>query len=482
MTGFRFRLLWPVGLITVCLVSLCAFTALSLFHQQATMTGLLRENVSSRRAAADFRGCLNVLVELENRHIESVADLHDQALAHRAAIRGFADQPAEREFAARLDAGFAEYLRLWQSLPPLTDPGHTAAVTAATRSLEANVLVPCRELEEYNDSRIEDSTRRHEHVLRQLAWGMAGVGGLGGVAGIVLGFGVARGLSRSIRRLQVQVRQAAGKLGPNLPEIVLTRDGDFGGLEEQIEALTTRIETVVQELQQRGNEVLRAEQLAAVGQLAAGVAHEIRNPLTSIKLLVQAGLEDGGQPGLAIEDLRVIEDEVRRMERSLRTFLDFARPPKLERRPIDVTEVVRAVAGLVRGRADKQRVELRVAAPADPVSLTADRDQLPQVVVNLALNALDAMPAGGVMTLAVRRRTDRRVEVEVADTGPGVGKDILPRLFQPFVSGKDTGLGLGLAVSKRIVADHEGTITAANRPGSGASFFVVLPADHQPDR
>ena len=479
MSGLRFRFLWPVVLITGCLVTLCAVTAVSLFHQQAAIAQILRENLASRRAATELEECLRDLIALEADRVEAVAPLHDRARAHLRHLERYADQPEERALFARVAGAFDEYLRRRQAAPPPGTPGRDAAVRAATAYLGTDVLPPCEQFGLYNGLRIEHSAQHHEQVLRQLAWGMAGVGGLGGVAGLVLGFGVARGLRRSIRRLQVQILDAADKLGPGtpeMPEIVLTQEGDFRGLEEQVEDLTARIEAVVQELQQREHEVLRAEQLAAVGQLAAGVAHEIRNPLTSIKMLIQAGLEGGEAGGLADEDLRVIEAEIRRMERSLQTFLDFARPPKPARRPVEVRDVVRAVAGLIRGRADKQKVALRVDLPADPVTLTADADQLQQVLVNLTLNALDAMPTGGRLTLAVRRRADRRVELEVTDTGPGVAKELMPRLFQPFVSGKDTGLGLGLVISKRIVEDHGGAIAAANRPGGGASFFVVLPA------
>lgn len=482
MTDFSLRLLWPVILITLSLVSLCAVTAVSLFRQQETIARVLRENVAGRRAAVELEECLADLVALEEDRVESVAALHNRVQTHLRTLDDLANQPEERQLYLQLAGGFQEYLSRWQMMPPTGHPGREPARRETTQYLQAAVLKPCQQVVFHNSSGIEDSAEHHERVLRQLAWGMAGIGGLGGVAGVVLGFGVARGLSRSIRRLQVQVRDAAGKLGPDLPEIVLTREGDFGGLQEQIETLTTRIEGVVQELQQREHEVLRAEQLAAVGQLAAGVAHEIRNPLTSIKMLVQAGQEDSGQPGLAGEDLWVIEQEVRRVERSLQTFLDFARPPKPARRPVEMGDVVRAVAGLVRGRADKQRVGVRVDLPAGPVILTADRDQLQQVLVNLTLNALDAMPTGGTLTLAVRRRPDQRVEVEVSDTGPGVAKDILPRLFQPFISGKDTGLGLGLVISRRIAEDHGGTVTVANRPEGGATVLVVLPVDDRPDR
>ena len=126
MSGFRWRFLWPVSLGTLCLVALCAFTAVSLFHQQATITGVLRENVSSRRAASDLRGTLNILVALETHQIESVADLHARAQAHLTEIRQLANHPGERELSAQLDDGFAAYLKEWQSLPPKSDPAAPA--------------------------------------------------------------------------------------------------------------------------------------------------------------------------------------------------------------------------------------------------------------------------------------------------------------------------------------------------------------------
>jgi signal transduction histidine kinase len=476
MASFRFRFLWLVTLGSLALATLCAFTALSLFRQQTAIAHVMRENVVSRRAAMELEECLLDLIALLNDRVESVSALHGRARLHLAHIQEVSDQPEEKELYQRLHSDFDRYLTHWATMPPAGSPGHEPAVREARRLLESDVLKPCLEFEQYNARRIEESTQHHERVLRQLGWGMAGVAGLGWVAGMVLGFGVARGLSRSIRRLQVQIRDAEGKLGDRSPEIVLTGEGDLGRLEEQIGRLTGRIEAIVGELQQREREVLRAEQLAAVGQLAAGVAHEIRNPLTSIKMLVQAGLEDGGGVGLADEDLAVIEREIRRLERSLKTFLDFARPPKPLRRPVDLLAVVGAVVGLIRGRADKQRVDVRLDAPRGGVSLTADPEQIQQVLVNLALNALDAMPTGGTLSFAVRRAGNRRVVIEVGDTGGGIPADLTPRLFQPFVSGKDTGLGLGLVISRRIVEDHGGAIVAANRPG-GACFTISLPGD-----
>jgi len=172
----------------------------------------------------------------------------------------------------------------------------------------------------------------------------------------------------------------------------------------------------------------------------------------------------------------VIELEIRRMERSLQTFLDFARPPKLQRTALDLGPLAEHAVSLVRGRAAKQGVEVRLARPAGPVVAAADADQLRQVLVNLVLNALDAMPHGGRLDIRLVGPEHGAVELSVLDTGPGVAPAIRPRLFEPFVSDKETGLGLGLNVSKRIVEDHGGTLRAFNRPEGGAWFVVKLPA------
>ncbi len=480
MSGFRWRFVWPVTLGTLCLVALCAFTAVSLFHQQATITGVLRENVSSRRAAADLRGCLNILLALETHQVESAAELHalhTRALGHLTEIRQLANHPTERDYSRQLDDGFAGYLKEWQSLPPTSDPAHEQRVKEATDDLEANVLLPCRRLEEFNDGRVEETTTQHERVLNQLAWGMAGVAGLGAVAGIVLGFGVARGLTRSIHRLQVRIQDAAGKLAhATLPEIVFIGEVGFDGLHGQIDRLTSRIEQIVQQLHEREREVVRAEHLAAVGPTRRRRRPRVAEP---------AHVDQDARPEraggrrrhrLTSEDLRVIESEIRRMERSLQTFLEFARPPKLERRPVELGAVLDAVLGLVRGRSEQQRVGTAVELRDGPITLAADAGQLQQVFVNLVLNALDAMPTGGTLTLSARR-AGKQVEVEVSDTGPGVQAQMVPRLFQPFASSKDTGLGLGLVISRRIVEDHGGTVNAGNRAGGGASFFVRLPVE-----
>lgn len=239
--------------------------------------------------------------------------------------------------------------------------------------------------------------------------------------------------------------------------------------------LSAAIERKWYEQQQRDQRFSRAEQMMAIGQVAAGVAHELRNPLTSIKGLVQVNLREAEMRGFPADDLAVIEHEIRRMERTLQTFLDFARPPQPKRRRMSLNSVVERVSALVTGRAKKQQVAMRFSKPVAPVWVEADQDQLQQLLLNLVLNAFDAMPQGGIVDIDLRSPEGDFVELQVRDTGPGIAPHILPKVFETFVSSKETGVGLGLPVSKRIAEDHGGKLSAYNLPDSGACFVVRLP-------
>jgi two-component system sensor histidine kinase HydH len=159
----------------------------------------------------------------------------------------------------------------------------------------------------------------------------------------------------------------------------------------------------------------------------------------------------------------------------LQTFLDFARPPKPERRQVDLAQVVKRVFSLVGGRAGKQQVALQFHDAARPIVLELDEDQIQQLTLNLTLNALDAMPRGGRLDVSIFPHARDEVELRVVDSGPGIAPQLLPRVFEPFVSSKETGLGLGLAVSRRIAEDHGGSLEAANCPEGGACFVLRLP-------
>jgi len=458
---------------SVVLLGLCVVLGLLLYRQQASVAGVLHENIVSGRADSDLVEALVDLKVLLGDRAERLSGLHDRIESHLNRVQASANLEEELVLATRVVVSYRNYCERRDALPPAGSPGRPAAIRALIDVLDRETTPACQELVDYNAARIEASSVEHQQVIRYLAVGMSGIGVLGTVAGALLGYGAARGVRSSIQRLQVQVRDAAGKLGRVGSEIVLTREGDLGQLHVQMGHLLGQVEGVVETMQRQQREILRAEQLAAVGQLAAGVAHEIRNPLTAIKMLVQLA-RSAGEP-LPAEDLAVIEREVRRMEKSLQGFLDYARPVKASRRDTDLAAVIDRTLELVRGRAAQQGVAVRFDRPAGATPAVADAEQLKQVFVNLTMNALDAMPSGGELRVRMGERPGGVWLFEVTDTGAGVPPQLAGKLFQPFASGKETGLGLGLVISRRIVEDHGGTLTLTNRATGGAAALVTLP-------
>ncbi len=461
-------------LASLLLLVLCVALAVSLYQQQSEISELLNDRIDFRRQTAQLEESLIDLSALLGDQVEKVAALHERIEENVETVRRSADRPEQREMASELVARWKEYRRRWDQRPPISSADHDAAVLDAARELTTTADL-CEKLHLKTVKEIETAANGHTLVLRELALGIGAVGLFGSLAGVGLGYVAAGRWQRTMHKLQVHIRRAAGKLGTTVPDIVVSGEGGMQEIDDQMRGLARRVEEVVEQLQQREIEVLRTEQLAAVGQLAAGVAHEIRNPLTSIKLLVQASREDEATPGMNAEDLEVVEREIRRMEGSLQTFLDFARPPKVERREVDLATIVDQTLDLTRGRAAKQQVAVRFLKPTQPVRFLVDPEQMRQVLLNLVLNALDAMPEGGMLTIELTCASDAIVQFEVRDTGPGISPSVEPRLFQPFQSEKETGVGLGLVISRRIVEDHGGTLTARNHTAGGACFTVSLP-------
>jgi signal transduction histidine kinase len=232
---------------------------------------------------------------------------------------------------------------------------------------------------------------------------------------------------------------------------------------------------VGERLQQHQRELIRAEQLSAVGQLAASVAHEVRNPLTGIKLLVESALRSKNSKPLNLEDLQVIHREIARLEQTVQGFLNFARLPTPQLAICDLRDVVRAAVDLVGARARQLKVEVAVHAHEEPVPAHIDRSQMETVLVNLFMNALDAMPNGGRLEVDLTNLGESGVRVTVADTGSGIPTQVAARLFTPFTTTKPTGTGLGLTISGRILEKHGGCISGSNRAEGGARFIITLP-------
>jgi two-component system, NtrC family, sensor histidine kinase HydH len=475
------KLLAPTVLVSLALVSACIFGMLYLNQLHANLSRELAENVESTEAAQQLETTTDELLTLLSGEPASIATRQDEAQrllteAHQRLDAAWALANLEREkvLVGRITQGLDEFSQRWsdrRNAPPAAIHQYDVQLR---RLLDENVRRPCDELRIYNLGQIKDSTLKNLTIVNRFGWGLLTVALGAPVGGLLLGYTMARRLYHSICELSVGIRDAAGRLNRELGSVTLAEEGDLLHMHQQMQGVLAEIERVVGQLQQREREVLRAEQLAAVGQVAAGVAHELRNPLTSVKMLVQTGLEGSPAGGLSTDDLEIIEHEIRRMEQRIQMFLDFARPTRSERHRTDLLDVARRAVALVEGRAHRQKVMLVTELPPEPVFLLIDGEQIHQVIVNLLLNALDALPRGGKIFLDVMR--GEQVEVQIRDTGPGILPRIRARLFEPFVSSKETGVGLGLSICKRLIEAHGGAIRGDNSSDGGALFAFTLPA------
>jgi PAS domain S-box-containing protein len=260
----------------------------------------------------------------------------------------------------------------------------------------------------------------------------------------------------AVRRVQVRVQAlAAGAEGASRGAVVVLRDVD------SIERLGSQIEV--------------SERLAALGRVTAGVAHEVKNPLNSMRLWIENLKEhippDEAEPRRAVQ---ILDAEIDRLDRVVRTFLDFTRPVQLHLEETSLESLCREVLLLARPQIEKARVEIRQDfEPALP-PVRVDRALLKQALLNLVLNACEAMPDGGSLTLSVRRRSDMG-QISVSDTGCGIPPEFQGKIFQLYFTTRKGGSGIGLATTYRIVQLHNGSIDFHSEVGRGTTFRMEFP-------
>jgi len=361
---------------------------------------------------------------------------------------------------------------------------------------------------QWKEEQLAQRSERNRTSANQLMFGLLVLGTCGGVTGLFAGYTIARRVNRTIVQLSLPIQDAAGTLdrvaGPLSigPLAIHTQlcplKPTFEDLESMLKSVFARVTTVVERLQENEREMLRSEQFAAMGQLAAGLAHELRNPLTSLKAILQLA-ETPAE--LTERDLEVLKQEMARLEDSVQAFLDFARPPQPNKRPTDLSLLVGDTIDLLARRAQRKRVQVFFNRSGVNPLLLVDASQVRQVVLNLMINALDAVAVGGTIhithavepamlsidsrqsstSLAANLPQEARAWqlLTFADDGRGLPEAMGNRIFEPFTSTKESGIGLGLSICKRIVEAHGGCIAARNGLTTGAVFEIRLPVSEQ---
>jgi signal transduction histidine kinase len=280
-------------------------------------------------------------------------------------------------------------------------------------------------------------------------------------------------LTQSEQYLEILLYNVIGGLTGFLAQRERQQKDRYQQAAQHLEESYAKLRDQADQILEIEEQLRRADRLSALGELSAGLAHEIRNPLGSIRGTAEI-LQDGIPPGdPRAEFAQILVREVDRLNRVVRDFLDFARPAEPDRGPLDLNDLLRDVLALTRQQAVKQGIELKLTAGAIP-PVAARGEQLRQAFLNLVLNAMQAMPHGGTLQVATEPRDDL-VLVRFQDTGVGIPAEHLARIFNPFFTTRQEGTGLGLAITHRIVQGHSGRIDVTSRPGAGTTFTLTFP-------
>ena len=280
--------------------------------------------------------------------------------------------------------------------------------------------------------------------------------------------------TRPIQELALAARNvAAGNLDFQVP---VKRNDEVGQLATTFNEMIAGLKSK-RELEERLNQ---AERAAVIGRLTQSVAHEIRNPLNVINLSIDHVSKKYAPEDLARREkftqlLASMKDEIERLKHLVNDLLNYGRPARYAVETIDMRQLIEETLSLLRQQADIQGVAVTIDEASGPASVRGDRERLKSFVSNLAINALQAMPGGGHLTARVARQ-DGEVEVKIGDTGVGISEESLGKIFEPYFSTKQSGFGLGLAVTRKIIEEHRGRIAVESQLQHGTTFTVTLPA------
>jgi signal transduction histidine kinase len=292
---------------------------------------------------------------------------------------------------------------------------------------------------------------------------------------------VIRTLSRPVRRVtEAAVRVAGGEYGA---EVAVTSNDEVGLLARSFNEMSRKMRADIEELQKMNEHLIRAERLAAAGTLAAGVAHEVNNPLASISSLIQILQARSDTSAEAREMLRLISTQVERITQVTREMMNFASERAPVRASVNITDALKASIRLASFDKNFKRLHLTETFDESVPLIFADPDALEQVFLNLLLNARDAMPDGGSLRIKTRFVQDKNeIRIEIADTGCGISSENASRAFDPFFTTKSPGAnaGLGLSVCHRIITAHDGRIELSANDERGTRVHITLPVEFPP--
>lgn len=475
------RVTLPLVAAGMLLLAIGGYSAWRVHTLHSRAVAILNDNVANIRAADEVvnetqRLCFLVrqgAATFEARYAKRATELLGEMEPLTNRLAHLANSNDERQLADRVERGRRA------SLIALNNLEHDRMYSTVAASLESiaeelipdRIMTPAADYIAINEEQIQRSSAYVERTSGQLITGLLLLGVTGAIAGAMTGYGTARVIGQRLLKLSFPLRDVAGQLDQAGGAIMLSMDPQVDDLEAVLQQVAERVSEVVKQLQQSERDALRSEQLAALGQLAAGLSHELRNPLMAIISILG---ESDHAADLDDRDIAVLREEAVRLDGLVQSLLDFARPNNPRTRPVNLGPLLAGVVHSVSARAKQRGVALINERIPTSAAAVADQGHIRQIVMNLLFNAIDATPKGGIIEVGARM-SGSSVDVTIRDEGVGVPSDLGDKIFEPFVSKKETGIGLGLSVSRRLAELNGGTL-AASSSDQGAIFTLTLPS------
>jgi two-component system NtrC family sensor kinase len=283
-------------------------------------------------------------------------------------------------------------------------------------------------------------------------------------------------------KVGIEVKDEIGKLAQSFNQMTENLKAANENLIQWGKTLEKRVEERTTELREMQDYLIQSEKLASLGKMAAGIAHEINNPLTSILINTHLMLEKLDRKDDFYENLSLIADETSRCTQIVKGLLEFARQSPPQKTFADINELIERTTQLLENQASFQNIRILKDLDRTLPLIKLDRSKIQQVFWNLMVNACEAMPRGGQLSISAKLSADRKfIEVRFVDTGVGIPKEHIHRLFDPFFTTKSSGSGLGLAISYGIIQQHEAKIEVKSEPGQGTVFTLGFPVEDKSD-
>ena len=476
-----------VGVLLLAVVS-SIVSILSAHCLEALQQTLVADNLASVRAAEELeialleqRGYVSsyILDGGNAKWLEQLAERRKTFADWLAQAHKTARSDLERELLDRLGTVQQTYAGKRDEVVTLYNSGQEEA---ARKTLLADVAdlydqsyELCEQFIDANQRLVDDTSADVRRQVEQVSLVITGVLVATLLLGLALLWFFFRGVIFPLRRLAADARSAAGD---KYSEVGHIRTDEMRELGRYVEFLMADVAETRSDLAHSRTQLARSEKLVAVGKLAASVAHEIRNPLTAMKMWLYSLRRSIGADHESQQKLDVLADEIARLDNIVRHFLEFSRPPQLSTAPQNLGPILDKTLGLVKYRLEEQHIDVQRPEEPELPEVQVDAEQLMQVFVNLINNAVDVMPRGGTLRISISKASrggHDMLAVRIADSGPGMPADVQERIFEPFFTTKPEGTGLGLCIAASVMARHGGALMLESSTSQGTQWAVWIP-------